>query len=245
MGWKKIWICLQEFWSAGTGAGRYLEMQGRGRPMLPREYGRHRRLLRRNGSGRRPGQKQDKARRRLSQAVPRRIVPCWNQPYDPGRMGKEHERGRSRLHLASLEPPQERCASRDSCYCQPCPFHGTIQFGLPLIHLRLFGISAIGFQRAFQCGCDHFGQVQGVAVGPLRDLFAATEAVGDDQAVGRGACGPRAGVPVRRSPSRRRTFLHRSRTSRPCRSSPAPERSSRCPFFVGPTLHRSFSSRDL
>ena len=128
-------------WVSGapeTGAEAPLD-QGRGRPMLPREHGRHRRLLKRNGSGRRPGQKQDKAEEKTQSSGSRRIVPCWNQPYDPGRIGKEHERGRSRLHLASLEPPQERCASRDSCYCQPLPqVHGTIQFGLPSYPLAAF-----------------------------------------------------------------------------------------------------------
>jgi len=34
---------------------------------------------------------------------------------------------------------------------------------------------------------DDFGYVQGVAVGALGNLFAATEAVGDDEPVGRSA----------------------------------------------------------
>jgi len=61
-------VCAFQELSAGTKAG-LLEEQGRGRLMLPREHGRHRRLLRRNGPDRRPGQEQDRTRRRLSQAV--------------------------------------------------------------------------------------------------------------------------------------------------------------------------------
>jgi hypothetical protein len=34
---------------------------------------------------------------------------------------------------------------------------------------------------------DDFGEVQGLAAGRLGDLFPATEAIGDDEAIGRGA----------------------------------------------------------
>ena len=52
--------------------------------------------------------------------------------------------------------------------------------------MRGLWMGAVRGERAFECGCDDLRQVQGAAVGALGDLFAATEAVGDDQAVGRG-----------------------------------------------------------
>ena len=50
-----------------------------------------------------------------------------------------------------------------------------------------FGIGIVDVEsRGLERHLEDFGQVEGVAVGALGDLLAATEAVGDDEPVGRG-----------------------------------------------------------
>ena len=85
-----------------------------------------------------------------------------------------------------FQPPEEGRAGCDSGNGQAGTFHRTIQFSLPSGDLERLGIVALRRERPFKGRCDHLRQVQGMAVGRLGDLFAATEAVGDDEAVGWG-----------------------------------------------------------
>jgi hypothetical protein len=98
---------LQEFRSAGVEAGRYLEQQGRGRPILPREHGRHRRLLRKFGPDRRPEQRSKI--RWVEKAVK---PPCGRERARSRKASCHHfpavglrprERRRSRLHFQRFE----------------------------------------------------------------------------------------------------------------------------------------------
>ncbi len=155
--------------------------------MLPREQGRHRRLLRRNGSGRWPEQKQDTARRKTQSS---------GSAKDPSRISRmtqavalrTHERD-ARAYIYYFLPFSHHSSAAPAAIpatARPARFIERSSSACRLSTCGFSGYAPSGFQRAFQCGCDYFGQVQGVAVGGLRDLFAAAEAVGDDQAVGRG-----------------------------------------------------------
>ena len=85
---------------------------------------------------------------------------------------------------------------------------------------------------------EHLGQVQCAAAGEAGDLFAATEAVGDDERIVVGLAHGGQQHPLADGHARRRSGRSRSRTSRPCRSSPNRAARSSGPSSSGPHSRR-------
>src|SRR4029077_18854528 len=104
----------------------------------------------------------------------------------------------SKLSEAKLASASERVKERrsggDASHGQAGSLHGLFEGGLGRAHPGVFGIvlrRGIKDREAFRgFGCfaeghlKNFGEVQGVAIGFLGNLLAATETVGDDEPVG-------------------------------------------------------------
>jgi hypothetical protein len=86
----------------------------------------------------------------------------------------------------SFPPPFPGGASQD----QPCSEHRCRSSSCwgPTIHGRSFLITPLRPRFLAHRELEHFGQVERSTIGRLRDLFTATEPVGDDQGVA--ACFP-------------------------------------------------------
>src|ERR1035438_6606612 len=90
--------------------------------------------------------------------------------------------------------PKQRSCRRNPRHGQPRALHRFLDRGFVRANPGVFGIVAGGsveqrnafgaFGRFPKGHLQDFGEVQGVAVGFLRDLLATAEAVGDDEPVG-------------------------------------------------------------
>src|SRR6266852_4317248 len=87
---------------------------------------------------------------------------------------------------STAECPQKSRSSSDPYDGQTGPLHGALYLGLSPLDRDALRVSSVGPQPSLPQGhLDDLCQMQGVAIGALGDLLPATEAVGDDQAVGR------------------------------------------------------------
>src|ERR1700675_1888958 len=114
----------------------------------------------------------------------------------PSQLSRAQQRRLRQAKLASTsEREQERRSGGDSSHGQAGSLHGLFDGRLVRPHPGIFGIvlrRGIKHREAFRgFGCfaeghlENFGEVQGVAVGFLGNLLAATESVGDDEPVSR------------------------------------------------------------
>src|SRR5579863_4469404 len=85
----------------------------------------------------------------------------------------------------SIEQPQSSAHRGDSSHGQPGSLHRLCHLRLSGFDVRLLWVEPFANKPVPRCHLNYLREVQSVAIGALRDLLAATEAIRDNQTIWR------------------------------------------------------------